>query len=229
MFLKKQLISDDHITDKAIINYCILNDLSSIRYGTHCINERFLFYSLYKTIPSNANWRILQHFKEGIEELSQLDLVKTQKIGDSWFVNCDSLKFDLSKEHFIVVKFEDIATICKHIWGSKGYPVVRFYLKLLGTINTGIQIMLSSDDVKANVVGHMPINSLTSITGYSKNTVIKYLNILSELKLIYLRQDNKCDHKDNTNEFRKYSNIYGRYEDKDYIDKFIKDRHKYLN
>lgn len=136
--------------------------------------------------------------------------------------NCkNKIKFYLS------ISYDDITTIFSNNTIRYKFELLRFYIQLLGSINNGIQVILSNTECKKSVIGNMTIKALSSIANISIYKVSSYIKILEDMKLIYVIHSKKYYIKDN--KVIKISNIYGRYQDKEYINKYAKSLYDFKN
>lgn len=96
---------------------------------------------------------------------------------------------------------------------TKSISLVKFYVYVLSTI------FKSGTEYKG--VGFTSVDSMSSTTGYNTKTVSAYLKQLEELELIYIYRA-KDRIKFDTGEIVEITHTYGRYKDKDLVNRIGK-------
>ncbi|WP_092245148.1 hypothetical protein [Lacrimispora sphenoides] len=146
---------------------------------------------------------------------------------DSYILNCDSLNVNTTNEKYTVLKISEMRKIMESQYKNK-LQVFRYYIYLMDSINSKITIFLESGESKCNVVGHQTQDYLSTISGLSTRTIMRYNTILEDLCVIYVSRADDFVINDK-GEISQLPNVYGRYMDKDYIKKYSKDYMLYKN
>ena len=145
---------------------------------------------------------------------------------NSMFIDCNNNCKNKLK-YYSSISYDDIIAIFSSNAIRCKFELLRFYIQLLGSINNGIQVILSNAECKKSVVGNMTVKALSSIANISIYKVSSYMKILEDMKLIYVIHSKKYYVKDD--KVIRISNIYGRYQDKEYINKYAQSLYDFKN
>lgn len=149
--------------------------------------------------------------KEFVVDLSVLDIDKGKK----------------DNEYYTVIFDDELRFIMNY--GKTGkygesqinnLALLRYFIFLISTINfsEGVYIDVAGNTYN-NFVGYQSHKYLSDNVGISENTLIKFNTILEENNIVYFKRNNK-NRITLSGDFRSLRNHYGRYKDKEYIDKF---------
>lgn len=226
IFIPERIIADENLSDYAISVYCMLHSLS---VPTHITIQCVTYYQLtyYLTEKEIQQRRIVDHIKQGINELIDNDIViKKDEFNKHLVLDCSNLWIDTKKENFIKITFNEV----KQIFGAKNvnnFRLLRYFISLMNTITSKITVYLEDGAHKKRVLGNYTIDTLSKISGISTRSIIEYNKILEDIGLLYVfRSEDFTINKDN-NDIRRLNNIYGRPCDKEYIDTFGYNQKKY--
>ena len=215
--LKKEIIENKELSDNAILVYvglvmCMRHNLNRV-----FANRNMLMF--YLTNKEKTTKRFDDSLKEGLQELlDKKVIVCKQRNGSDYFLGLDNIQLD-DKDKFVFVSYEDVNKIltCN---SQRKKSLLRFYILLNGTFIGKNHIKdIRDPDKYNNILGMMSQEYLAEIADISSRTVMDYIKIFEELKLIYV---SRCSFtfKDAQGRIKRHNNIYGRYENKALIDEF---------
>ena len=95
--------------------------------------------------------------------------------------------------------------------------LLKYFLHLMSTINPTLTVV-HNDEVRKNIIGNMSQDYIAEISGISPSAVIKYNRWLERLKVLHVYRSSEIILTENG--FRQATNVYGRYENKEFIDSF---------
>ena len=207
------------MSDYSITTYCLLKNLYMYSPSfSECVTLQNLIYHLTESVPDRRN-AIYNHVQLGIEELNDNGYIHIIDIKQKHYIlDCSNLHFDTSSGCFSNISFEEVKKIFQ-IKGVNNYCLLRYFILLMGTLAGKITVMLPDGNSKSGVVSNLPISYLAKQMGVSDKTIMDYNKLLEDAKLIYVYRQNDFM-LDKNNSIKSLSNIYGRYEDKEYIDTF---------
>jgi len=170
--------------------------------------------------------KIRKNVYSAINSLLEKKYLIGEKISkDSFILNCSSLNVDTAKEKYTVLEIGEMRKIMESKYKNR-LQVFRYYIFLTDSINSKITVFLESGKSKNNVVGHQTQEYLSTVTGLSTRTIIRYNTMLEEMHVIYVSRADDFTINDK-GEISQLPNVYGRYTDKDYIKKYSKDYSQY--
>ncbi len=183
-----------------------------------------LLFAIYHN--DQVGLKIRKNIYVAINLLLENKYVTGDKISkDSYILNYNSLNVDTTKEKYTVLEIDDMRKIMESLYKSK-LQLFRYYIYLMDSINSKITVYLESGEFKNNVIGHQTQEYLSSVSGLSTRTIIRYNSILEELCVIYVSRADDFSVNDK-GEISQLPNVYGRYTDKDYIKKYSNDYKHY--
>jgi hypothetical protein len=103
--------------------------------------------------------------------------------------------------------------------------LLRYFIYLVGTFSSKIDVYINPYQHKTRVVGNFTIDYLEKITGISARSIIEYNKILESINLLYIYHQNDFTLDDEGN-LKQLINVYGRYCDRAYIDTFAINQQK---
>ncbi len=166
--------------------------------------------------------KIRKNVYSAINSLLENKCVDGEKISkDSFVLNYRSLNVDTAKEKYVVLEIAEMRRIMESQYKNK-LQVFKYYIFLMDSINSKINVFLESGKSKGNIIGQQTQEQLSSVSGLSTRTIIRYNAILEELNVIYVcrSDDFAIDEKGILSQF---PNVYGRYIDREYIQKYAQD------
>lgn len=228
LLIPKKLYEDCSLSHYAITAYCMLKNLhlhNSI--FSQCISLQELIYQFTGRIPDRRN-RIYSYIEQGIEELhfeNYIQIVGVQQ--KHYLLDCGNLCFDTTEGNFSNVSFEEVQKIFQ-IKGVNNYCLLRYFILLMGTLVSKITVALPDGNSKSGIISNLPISYFAKQMDVSTKTIMDYNKLLEEAKLIYVhRQDDFV--LDENHSLKSLPNVYGRYENKEYIDTFAHNQRQYNN
>lgn len=226
LLVPKKLYEDYSLSHYAIAAYCVLKNLYYHNpLFSECISLQQLIYHFTGTIPNRRN-RIFSYIEQGIEELHFANYIQITGIQQKhYLLNCENMWFNTESEYFSVVSFEEVRKIFQ-IKGVNNYCLLRYFILLMGTLVAKITVTLPNGNFKSGIISNLPISYFAKQMNVSTKTIMDYNKFLEEAKLIYIHRQNDFV-LDENNTLKTLSNIYGRYEDKEYIDAFAYNQRQY--
>lgn len=169
---------------------------------------------------------MVDYIKCGLNELIENNVVsKLDEIQKHYILDCSSLWIDTEFTNYTVLNFSEVQRIFQ-AENINNFLLLRYFIFLVGTISSKINVYLENGECKNRVVGNFTIDYLAELAGISDRSVIEYNRVLEELGLLYVfrQQDFVIDKENN---IKHLSNIYGRPCDIEYIKTFATNQQKY--
>nr|WP_242976795.1 hypothetical protein [Clostridium sp. 3-3] len=227
VFLPEKISRSSTLNDYELLAFCYLKVLMPLtEMDQYHINIDSLLFAIYH--DDKVGLKIRKKIYLAINSLLEKGYI-TGNISsrDSYILNFNSLNVDTTKEKYTVLEIDDMRKIMESQYKSK-LQLFRYYIYLMDSINSKITVFLEGGKSKNNVVGHQTQEYLSSITGLSTRTIIRYNTMLEELCVIYVSRADDFTVNDK-GEISQLPNVYGRYTDKDYIKKYSKDYSQYMS
>lgn len=225
LFIPESLMNNKALSNYSLATYCVLHALSiPTHMPIQCITQYQIEF--YLTGKLSGRRVMSDYIKCGINELISNHIVeKIEEDKKHYVLDCSNLYIDTTKEHFTVLNFSEVQRIFQ-AENTNNFLLLRYFIFLMGTISSKINVYLESGEYKNRVVGNFTIDYLSELSGISERSVIEYNKILEELGLLYIfrQQDFVIDKENN---IRHLSNIYGRPCDIEYIKAFAANQQKY--
>lgn len=228
LLVPKKLYEDCSLSHYAITAYCILKNLHShTPLFSECISLQQLIYHFTGNIPNRRN-RIFSYIEQGIEELHFANYIQIIGVQQKhYLLDCENLWVNTESEYFSNVSFEEVQKIFQ-IKGVNNYCLLRYFILLMGTLVAKITVTLPDGNSKSGIISNLPISYFAKQMDVSAKTIMDYNKLLEDAKLIYVhRQDDFV--LDENHFLKSLPNIYGRYEDKEYIDTFAHNQRQHNN
>lgn len=222
IILDKNVIGDLSLNNYDVATYVALKSIYNQNKPQFYISVRMLCYELFGSkIPRSA----LVHVRDSIHRLADYHLfdIITTLTQDEFIIKSDKLYFDLYQTnkkqgtYFTMVSLEEVQKIMSLNITSAKYPVLRFFINVIGTFNRGYGVY-EDMDAKTNFVGYMTQEYIGSLSGINVGVVEDYFKILENANLLYVYRHNRFRFVNG--QIRVLTNHYGRYEDKDDIIQF---------
>lgn len=229
IYLSKKITSDLKLSNDSIGAYVALKKIRySLEKSNYYISLNMMLYELFGN--HNYNRIDYKHIADGLTGLFNNKLVSiTYEITTTeWIVDLSGLVIDIKKNKddcFTVIREEELYFIMNYASdsGRRGIDrlaMLRYFINFIGSINYNQGIYIDATGRrKTNFVGYMSQEYLYKLSGISKNTLIKFNEILEGNNIIYVYHHKK-NKKENDGSYRAVTNHYGRYEDKEDIYKF---------
>lgn len=229
IYLSKKIISDLQLSNDIIGAYIALRKIHhSMDKTKYYVTINMLLYELFGNCHYNRG--DYKHIADGLTGLIENELITVvDKVSISeYIVDLSELVIDRKKnedDRFTIITDEELYFIMNYSSenGKRGIDrlaFIRYFINLVGSINFNQGIYTdASGTQKTNFVGYMSQEYLYKLSGVSKNTLIKFNEILESNHIIYVYHHNKNKQmKDDS--YRAVTNHYGRYKDKEDIMKF---------
>lgn len=226
LLIPKSISDSNEYSNYSIATYCLLQELSvPNQLPIQCVTCNQLVFYLTGEVSQQRN-RMTDYIKCGIRELIDNGIItKLDEFSKHYVLDCNNLWIDSSQGNFTKIYFSEIQQIFS-IKNINQFSLLRYFITLMGTLSGKITVYLENGEYKNCVIGNFTIDYLAQLAGISNRSVIEYNKILEEHKLIYIyRQKDFIFEEDNS--IRQLTNVYGRYDDSEYIDMFAKNQKQY--
>ena len=193
----------------------------------HCVTVQQITYHLTENVNHlKSRNRMVDYIKCGLNELIENNVItKLDEIQKHYILDCSNLWIDTEFTNYTVLSFSEVQRIFQ-AENINNFLLLRYFIFLVGTISSKINVYLENGECKNRVVGNFTIDYLSELSGISERSVIEYNKTLEELGLLYVfrQQDFVIDKENN---IKHLSNIYGRPCDIEYIKTFATNQQKY--
>lgn len=193
----------------------------------HCVTVQQITYHLTENlIHLKSRNRMTDYIKCGLNELIDNNVVsKIDEIQKHYILDCSNLWIDTEFTKYTILNFSEVKRIFQ-VENINNFLLLRYFIFLVGTISSKINVYLENGECKNRVVGNFTIDYLSELSGISERSIIEYNKILEKLGLLYVfrQQDFVIDKENN---IKHLSNIYGRPCDVEYIKTFAINQQKY--
>ena len=217
IFIPKELTDCANIYQYELLVYCYLKLLCPLQeVDSYHLDINDIIYAIYRKTDIGQNIR--GNIYEALNNLIDTGNITGERSGNTrYIIKTDSLQVDIKQEKFIIADSNDIRAIMAtgHILRV---PLVRYYIYLMRTINADIKVYGYDGKSRKNVVGNQTQHYLAYIMRSSVPTVMRYNKLLEDMKVIYIHRSN--DFIVREGRVRQMANVYGRYADREYIDKY---------
>lgn len=226
IFIPHSIINNPNISNYALADYCFLQMLTTTTsYTDHYLSVGVI--AAWLSGSTSCNQRFLEHVKSGLYNLEENEIIQ---IRDDQYrvmhIHCPKMWIDTKRERFTLVTFDEVRAILKHS-SNNIFSVLKYFVLLIGTINSNIDVSPKYMDTKNYVVGNTDISELSSKFNIAETTIISYNKILEDEKLIYIYRHTAYIAVDNQG-ITRLNNVYGRYKDKEYVIDFANSQLKKL-
>lgn len=226
LFLNKGLVTGTALTQDGVLAYMALRtiiDESIPLYNktssVDCVSLNRMAYAL---VGSQEKYEkvLLDSLQRGIYELklaNVLDILQdfSTKTSYEYLLDMANMRLDTEKDNFMFVYPEEVHKIltCNEIMKKK-ISMLRYFVALISTFNWS----KSMRDLQGKI-STMSIEYIATQAGMmSQRTCIRYNDILSEMKMIYVYKSN--DKERVGDKLKQIKNCYSRYADKDACEEY---------
>lgn len=225
LFLKKDLVTGYKLTQDGVLTYIalrIIMDESIPLYNkssvVDCISVNRMAYAI---IGSQEKYEkvFLDSLQRGIYELQLANVIRvlqdlSTKTSNEYLLDFSNLYLDTEKEQFVTIFSEEIYKIlaCEEIMKKK-ISMLKYFIAIVSTFNWS-----KSMRKLQGKIGTMSMEYIALQADISSRTCIRYNNILSEMKMIYIYRSN--DKERVGDKLRQIKNCYSRYADKDACEEY---------
>lgn len=215
------MILDESVDNYALVVYAYLNILMPLQeVEEYYISLNTLLFTIYRT--TSISTRVRENIWRGLCTLHNLGYFKGDRVNkNAYIINTQSLRLDTQSQKFIIIYLDEVFKIMTSNIHNKP-SLFSYYLFLIGTINSQITVYLENGKYKKNIIGNQTISQLSLLSGISAHTVMRNNTRLEELDVIYIHHSDDV-FVNGKNNIKKLTNIYGRYNDQEYIEKYVND------
>lgn len=205
IYLSKNILKS--LEHNAIATYVALRRLMDNVHDNYFITINMLCYLLFGYNPPYPE-RFIDNIKNGLNTLESKELITISKISrNELVVNLSSLRFDTSKEYFIIVDESEVNKIMS-VKNDRAM-LLTYFINVIGTLTKNKKGESNHDDG----IGYCSIDFLAKECKVSERSAVEYNTILEKLQLLYIYRSNCVLVMDN--QFSGVTNTYSRYADKD--------------
>ena len=226
LFLNKGLVTGTALTQDGVLAYMALRtiiDESIPLYNktssVDCVSLNRMAYAL---VGSQEKYEkvLLDSLQRGIYELklaNVLDILQdfSTKTSYEYLLDMVNMRLDTEKENFMFVYPKEVYKIltCDEIMKKK-ISMLRYFVALISTFN-----WCKSMRNLQGKISTMSIEYIATQAGMmSQRTCIRYNDILSEMKMVYVYKSN--DKERVGDKLKQIKNCYSRYADKDACEEY---------
>ena len=226
LFLNKGLVTGTALTQDGVLAYMALRtiiDESIPLYNktssVDCVSLNRMAFAL---VGSQEKYEkvLLDSLQRGIYELkfaNVLDILQdfSTKTSYEYLLDMANMRLDTEKDNFMFVYPEEVQKIllCNEIMKKK-ISMLRYFVALISTFN-----WCKSMRNLQGKISTMSIEYIATQAGMmSQRTCIRYNEILSEMKIIYVYKSN--DKERVGDKLKQIKNCYSRYADKDACEEY---------
>lgn len=224
IFIPQDIIYAQNVSNYGLAVYCVLKVINVSGVVKHCLSPFQIYY--YLTGDVKPSRRSIDYLRVGIEELIQNGIIFSEgEYQKCYLLDCSNLWIDTDEEKYTIISFDEVTQIFK-IENINNYLLLKYFVFLVGTISSSIEVWIDTVTSKKRVVGNLTLEYISEKSGISVRTVIGYNKLLEEIGLLYINRQSDFII-DKNNDIRQLSNVYGRARDKSYIDTFALNQQKY--
>lgn len=202
LFLKKEIIFDKSFSDEAVSAYVALRGIASYSPENEYITASHLAFVL-TGIPDEGSYKetLIKSLNKGVLDLCQMGVTSVNSFLSfgEYALDISNTSLDTQSTYFIKADLENIRHIFKSAKRTQQQTkLLRYYLCMIG--------YLKHDNALGKYkgrIGETPLSLLASSVSISTRSAIRYNNLLTSQKIIYIYHSPKF----------KTTNIYSRYSD----------------
>lgn len=226
LWLREDIYKDSNLSVYGLSAYCAIRSLIANEETTNLVTTlEILSYQLTGTLKSSR--RFYETLKIGLDELIENKIItKVEEYKKHYLIDCKNLFITEDNQYFTIITFEEMRKIFQ-IKNTNGFLLLKYFVFLVDSISSSVDVYLDAFQHKNRVVGKMTFNYLMKVSGLSKKSIIDYTKALENAELIYINRSNDFLLNEENGEISRLPNIYGRPEDKPYIDKYAENQKDY--
>lgn len=212
ILINENIYKSSNITVYGLATYCSLKSLLANNETKQVyVNPDVLSYQLVRTLKCSR--RFVDSIKIGLGELISNNLVRViESKGGSYVLDCSKLLTFNKDEYYTIITYDELLRIFR-LDSKHKFSILRYFIFIIGSLNKNIDVWIDESQHKTRVVGTLVIDCIAQLCGISKSSAIRYNQILEDANLIYIKR---------TEDVIRCPNVYGRPEDKEYIDAYAK-------
>ena len=220
LFLKKDLVTGFTLTQDGVLAYMALRtiiDESIPLYNktssVDCVSLNRMAFAL---VGSQEKYEkvLLDSLQRGIYELKFANEIRvlqdlSTKTSNEYLLDFSNLYLDTERERFVTIFSEEIYKIlaCEGVMKKK-ISMLKYFVAIVSTFNWS-----KSMRKLQGKIGTMSMEYIALQADISSRTCIRYNDILTEMKMIYVYKSN--DKERVGDKLKQIKNCYSRYADKD--------------
>lgn len=220
LFLKKDLVTGITLTQDGVLSYIalrIIMDESIPLYNktsvVDCVSVNRMAYVL---IGSQEKYEkvLFDSLQRGIYELQLIKFIKilqdfSTKKSNEYLLGFSNMYLNTEKEQFVTIFPKEVHEIltCNESMKKK-ISMLKYFVAIVSTFNWS-----KSMRKLQGKIGTMSMEYIALQAGISSRTCIRYNEILSKMRLIYIYKSN--DKVREGDKLKQIKNCYSRYADKD--------------
>jgi len=219
--MDKNLVTNLELSDEAVAVYIALKKHLVNGVEEYYVTPASIWFSLTGSVsPSSRRMHVI--ISNGIRDLQSFGIIQSLEISKAQFViDTKKLFFDSNKNPFINIENGELFKIMNS--PSGGAKLLRYYITTIGSLSNKIEVFLDSSPNRKNVVGNLSIQKLSEMSGVSYKSAVTYNKLLENLHLLYVFRYNDSLSYDNSYP----TNVYGRYDDMEYVKSYAKNHARY--
>lgn len=228
LWLSEKIYKSDKITVYGLAAYCAIKTLLyNDEQKEICTNADILSYQLIKNTQPPR--RFLERIKTGYEELLEQGIINKVGINSKYDVlDCTNLFITEDTDYFTIVTYDEILRIFQ-VDNVNNLILLKYFIFLIGTISSTIDVYLDPIQHKCRVVGNLTIDYISKLAGIGTTSIIEYNKILEKENLLYVYRQRDFIINEDNGEITTLPNVYGRPVDKVYINAYAVNQKKYKN
>ena len=230
LFLNKGLVTGTALTQDGVLAYMALRtiiDESIPLYNktssVDCVSLNRMAFAL---VGSQERYEkvLLDSLQRGIYELKLANVLGilqdfSTKNSCEYLLDMANMRLDTEKDNFMFVYPEEVHKIltCNEIMKKK-ISMLRYFVALISTFNWSKSMRYCMENLQGKI-STMSIEYISTQAGMmSQRTCIRYNEILSEMRIIYVYKSN--DKERVGDKLKQIKNCYSRYADKDVCEEY---------
>lgn len=226
LFLKNELVTGYNLTPDGVVAYIALRtimDESIPLYNktnsVDCVSINRMAYSLIGARETYEK-ALLDALQRGVYELvnsNALAIVQDlcSRTSYEFLIDFTNMYLDVENDNFVIIYPDEVRKIltCNEIMKKK-ISMLKYYVALISTFNWSKNMShIQNMPNLQGKIGAMPIEYIALQADISSRTCIRYNDILSNIKMIYVYKSNDKIKFDDS--LKQINNCYSRYEDRE--------------
>lgn len=224
IIIDEKILYDDNISLNGFMSYIAIKSMQQKNKNQYCVSIPVLYFNLHNQILNDLS--VQNKLRAGLNELITLDVIVdlNQSVLSTYkVVDIEKL---LSPKNFIMLHDWELYKICNSDFHQR-FALLRFYCILINNFNSKHTVTLENGEHKSRVVCDFSTDYLEQISGHAHATTLKYINKLEEMQLISVYRPNRIIPMPDGS-MRSLSNVISRYEDREYLERFVKTDPRYV-
>ena len=241
IYLKNKIVSNLSLSDDVIGVYVALRKMYLRDKSKYYISINGILFELFDSF--NYKRQDYINISDGLTYLQNNEMEEDKHIEFTYFMDGKNKKskkefiVDLSvldidksnndEDYYTVITADELSFIMNYGKSGKNnesqinnFALLRYFVFLISTINFNEGIYIDGiGNIYNNFVGYQSHKYLSGCVGIAENTLIKFNKILEDNEIIYCKRNNQ-NRITLSGDFRSLRNHYGRFKDKENIDKF---------